>query len=131
MKYVVCTKDFEKTDTDNPLARTGTINFYQFDLTRNNIIKVLTTLKTKAKHNNAIVAMEKSFLSRLEEWDRGGRAGPPPENIEDALPPRVSIASAEEMRGLIVAALSVPEIAQGYADVVEGTPSSRDAEALI
>jgi hypothetical protein len=65
MKYIVCTKDFEKSD--DPLARSGVINFYEFDVSRKNVFSLLANA---SKAGREMISSSESFMVALKEWDK-------------------------------------------------------------
>ena len=79
MKYVVCTKLFEKTD--DPLARKGVINFYEFDISRANIFRILGTASKAGKE---CIASSRDFMIALSEWDKTKQGNVP--DINSTLP---------------------------------------------
>ena len=90
MRYIVCTKDFEKAE--NPLERTGVINFYQFDISRANIFRILANASTFGKK---VVGSSVDFMAQLKEWDKT-KEGPPPD-IAGALPAKTDKGSPDEV----------------------------------
>mgnify|MGYP005821489711 CR=1 FL=1 len=69
MMYIVCTKEFDKQEKgkEDPLARQGSIDFYQFVITRNNLFELLAG--TSKKSNNCI-ASDRVFMEELKAWDK-------------------------------------------------------------
>ena len=90
MKYVVCTKDFEKAE--NPLERKGVINFYEFDISRANIFRILANASTFGKK---VIGSSVDFMAALEEWDKT-RAGDAPD-IASTLPAKTDKGSPDEV----------------------------------
>ena len=91
MKYVVCTKDFEKAG-DDPLARKGVINFYEFDISRANIFRLLADASKAGKE---CIASSKDFMAALSEWDKTKQGDAP--DLGSTLPTKTDLGSATEM----------------------------------
>ena len=72
IRYIACTKDFEEVVKGDPLSRKGNINFYQFDISRNNLFDIFSVV---GKDANRTIASEASFVKRLADWDKGGMRG--------------------------------------------------------
>lgn len=81
IKYVVCTKDFKdwekgekartkKGEKEDPLSKKGAINFYQFDISRENLFRVLGPSSDKSRK---CIASETTFMEELSAWDKGGQ----------------------------------------------------------
>jgi hypothetical protein len=112
MKYVVCTKNFEK-GAENPLERKGVINFYEFDISRANIFRLLAEASTFGKK---VIGSSVDFMSALQEWDKT-REGEAPD-ISRTLPTKTDKGSPDEVTqafsDFLMSDIAVPFQEAGY-----------------
>jgi hypothetical protein len=121
MKYVVCTKNFEK-GSENPLERKGVINFYEFDISRANIFRLLADA---SKDGRKVIGSSADFMAALEEWDKT-REGDAPD-VAGTLPATTDKGSPDEVgqafADFLMSNLAVPFGEQGW--------SSEQIEAVV
>jgi hypothetical protein len=91
MRYLVCTKDFDK-DNEDPLARSGQIRFYQFDITRGNVFTLMAGASDKGRK---CVASEENFMRELSQWDKT-RTGPVPD-LKTRIPAKKEFGDSSEV----------------------------------
>jgi len=86
MKYVVATKDFEQIEKGaSPLERRGTINFYEFDITRKNVFRLMADT---SKHSRKCIGSSVQFMDELSEWDKTKQGDAP--NLSSTLPSKMA-----------------------------------------
>ena len=92
MRYLVCTKDFGESKGKDPLARTGNIKFFQFDITRANYFRLLGE---SSNNSRRCIATSKPFMAQLSEWDKS-QAGKIPD-LASTLPARREVGTSNEV----------------------------------
>lgn len=133
MKYIVATKEFAtQGEGESPLERKGTINFYEFDITRENVFRLMAD---SGKHGKDCIASSSDFMEQLSEWDET-KQGEPPDFGKDlpakkAKPPATEVAEtfAEQLtRSLLETELEqdkvetlVLQIAEMHLEKMENT----------
>ena len=112
MKYIVCTKDFEKSD--DPLARSGKINFYEFDVSRKNVFRLLAE---SSKAGREMISSSESFMVALSEWDKTKQGTAP--DLASTLPTKTAIGAANELATKLAEVLRqelIPQMAEAGLD---------------
>jgi len=106
MKYIACTKDFE--EGADPLSRSGVINFYEFDISRKNIFRLLAGA---SKAGRECITSSESFMKALTEWDNSGQPGSAPD-LSDTIPAKGARPEPDELISLLTQSLDDTMIPQ-------------------
>jgi len=126
MKYIVCTKDFEKSD--DPLARSGKINFYEFDISRKNVFRLLAE---SSKAGREMISSSESFMVALSEWDKTKQGTAP--DLASTLPTKTAIGASNELATklaeMLVRAL-VPQIVDAGIEQAQAESIAREVVEL-
>ena len=89
MQYIVCMKDIEAIDPNNPLQRNGKIDWYRFNFTLDNVFSILARSSKGKEGSQRNIILPARFLKSI----RGGDVT----NVADELPEGGKYPSAEEV----------------------------------
>ena len=99
--YLVCTKDFSEWKEEqkgkakpDPLTRKGTIDFYQFPITRRNLFSMLAPASDASRR---CVASSAAFMAAMKKWRPGMSEPALTTGDGQPVPPRSSKGSREEV----------------------------------
>ena len=89
MQYIVCMKDIEAIDPENPLQRNGKIDWYRFNFTLDNVFSILARSSKGKEGSRRNIILPSRFIKSVRKEDLV--------NVAEELPEGGKYPSAEEV----------------------------------
>lgn len=112
MQYIVCMKDIEAIDPNNPLQRNGKIDWYRFNFTLDNIFAILSRSSSGKEGSRRNIILPDRFIKSVRKGELV--------SVADELPEGGKYPTAEEVEAEFIA-LAKDEIKKVEAHKILGT----------